>query len=189
MRQVAQQQAVGLGLIQHLFFACQLQWPVDGMKLQQQGVVHDLERCGRAAQVELVSACMRAQGQFVLDVAGAAGQRGLDRAEQLLGMAESKLQRMPDQVGTAQTKQVFSRRVEIGNARLVVQQDDCSGEIFQRREWSGLHDSLQSRNHAMQFARYLRFESSVWSALTFCSCEVTSSCAAFTFSSYLTTLR
>ncbi len=53
MRQIAQQQAIGLGLVKHLLLACQLQGAVDGVKFQQQRIRAGLYRRGRAGQMKL----------------------------------------------------------------------------------------------------------------------------------------
>jgi hypothetical protein len=74
---------------------------------------------------------MGTEHQLVLNMAGMAVQRGLYRSEQLLGVGESILQRMADQVGVAQPEQMFGSRIEEGKARLIIQQDDCGGNVFQ----------------------------------------------------------
>ena len=58
----------------------------------------------------------------MFDVAGISGKCRLDAAKQLLGVGERILQRMPDQIGIAESEKMLCRRVEIGDSRLVVQQ-------------------------------------------------------------------
>ena len=130
VRQVAQQHAIGLCLVQHLFFARHLERSVDGVELQQQSESFQMQRCHRATQVQLVAERVRAQHHVVFDVAGIAGKCRLHCAEQLLSVAERMLQRMTEQVAVADCEQVLRRRIEIGDARLIVQQDDCGGEMF-----------------------------------------------------------
>ena len=93
VREVAQQQAIGLRLVQHLLFARQLERPVDRVELQQQAVSLKLHRRCRATQVQL-AVRMRAERQVVLDVAGAVPECRLHCVEQLLGIREGLLQRM-----------------------------------------------------------------------------------------------
>jgi len=65
---------------------------------------------------------MRADRQLMFDVAGIGSKCRLDTAEQLLRIRECILQRMPDQIGIAQSEKMFCRRIEVGDPRLVIQQ-------------------------------------------------------------------
>ena len=85
---------------------------------------------------------MSAKHQLVFDMAGMTVKCGLYCCEQLLCMGESILQRMADQVGVAQSEQMFGSRIEKGNARLIIQQDDCGRNVFQCGERRGRHVSL-----------------------------------------------
>jgi hypothetical protein len=79
-------------------------------------------------------------------MAGAAVQCRLYRSEQLLGVGESVLQRMAYKIGIAQAKEMFSRRIEIGYARLLVQQNNCCGNVFNGGELKGRHVNLKAEN-------------------------------------------
>ena len=81
VRQIAQQQTIGLRLVQHLFFARQFQRPVYGVKFQQQRIRAELQRSCGTAQVQLDSGRMRAERKFMFNMAGMGGERILDCCE------------------------------------------------------------------------------------------------------------
>ena len=89
---------------------------------------------------------MCSQRKLMFDVAGVVGKRTLDSVEQLFGLRKSVLQGMPDLIRAAQAEQMLSRRIEIGNARFLIQQNDCSGKMFQCGEKRILHTHTLAEN-------------------------------------------
>lgn len=106
-----------------------------------------LHRRRRAAQMQL-AVRMRAQRQVVFDITGVVPDRMLHRIGQLTAIRECLLHRMPEQVFAAHVEQVFCGRVEVNDARLLVQQDNGRGEVFERKSRKVRHTFLRSRKHA-----------------------------------------